>query len=91
MQDHGGFIIPAVRTYKEEHAPSNLDAAVVAARLFNDQTHGDDLDLEKARARPKGHFGPIVDFDWFCNDQTCPCHSDREKERSVRKYRSGIS
>ncbi len=91
VEDRGGFIIPAVRTYKEVHAPSNLDAAVIAGKLFKDQKSKDDLDLAKACAHPKGHLGPIIDFDWFCNNQNCPCHFAAEEERSVRKYRSGVS
>ena len=71
----GGYKIPSVRTYDEKENPTNLDAAVRARLLFDNQPrtqHG------------TGHLGPLVGTDWRCNDLTCNCDGESEDQRFTR-------
>jgi hypothetical protein len=86
----GGFMVPSLRQYAEVGTPTNLDAAVEAGSYFKRQQKQDDMDLAKACGWNKGHLGPIVDFDWYCNNKKCPCHFAAEEDRDKRKKRSGV-
>jgi len=63
----GGYILPAVMTYKEtgQRPQTSLDAAVWADELFEKQS--------AAAVRQKGHWGPIVTASWRCAIEDCPC------------------
>lgn len=73
----GGYKLPSVRTYSEVSAPTNLDAAVRAKNLF-----------EKQDPNPEymtGHLSPVVQTNWKCATDRCPCNSETYP---VRKKRS---
>ena len=83
----GGYKVAAVRTYDEKRYPTNLDAAVKARELFTEQRKRDDKNLERAKKRNRGHLGPKVTTDWYCDDKDCPCQGQRDinkrRERSL--------
>jgi hypothetical protein len=74
----GGFILPAVMTYKEtgQRPDTSLDAAVWADRRFSAQI-GKPI-------RQKGHLGPIVGLDWRCAHSGCPCRDEGSAELARR-------
>ena len=74
----GGFILPAVMTYREtgQRPNTSLDHAVWADERFNAQSG--------ATLRQKGHLGPIVTTDWRCTNRSCPCQSERTAELARR-------
>jgi len=73
----GGYKVPSVRTYTETVAPTNLDAAVNANKLFEGQTPDPD--------RNTGHLGPIVDpSNWKCGSRSCRCNSESYEQRLIR-------
>jgi hypothetical protein len=76
----GAYGLPAVRTYSE-----GLETAVNARPLWNRQKQRDDADPSRARARATGHLNPIVDANWRCADEGCPCKSE---SLAIRKHRS---
>ena len=84
--DRGGYKVPALRGYKETVTPSNLDAAVGARELFDKQRQRDNNDIERAKKHKRGHLGPRVKPNWFCNDEDCPCQ--RETDINERRKRS---
>lgn len=72
----GGYKVPAIRTYKEKYQPTNLDAAVNARKFFEEQARDPSC--------ATGHFGPIVNREWSCNDQDCPCQLENYEDRYHR-------
>jgi hypothetical protein len=86
--DRGGYKVAAVRTYDEKGYPTSLDAAVKAKELFAKQRERDGRNLESAKKLRKGHLGPIVNTDWYCNNEDCPCQKedaiDRRRDRSLK-------
>jgi hypothetical protein len=76
----GGYKLPAVRTYGEIIAPTNLDAAIQARRLFDKQTPDPDC--------VTGHLSPLIGTDWKCGNKTCPCFSESEDQLLKR---AGVS
>ena len=74
----GGYKVPAVRSYTETVAPTNLDAAVRAKKLFDAQNPDPNCKY--------GHLNPLVDTDWKCGNVSCRCSSEsyqRRMERSI--------
>jgi hypothetical protein len=72
----GGYKVPAIRTYKEKYQPTNLDAAVNARKSFEAQA--------RDPSYATGHFGSIVNLEWSCNDQDCPCKLENYEDRYHR-------
>jgi hypothetical protein len=72
----GGYKIPSVCTYDEVHNPTNLDAAVNARKLFQNQAYDPN--------RKTGHLGPIVNTTWDCGDSKCRCHHEQDAEKIAR-------
>jgi hypothetical protein len=79
---YGGYILPAVMTYKEtgERPNTSLDAAVWAEDRFADQS--------RVAVRQKGHMGPVVNLNWRCNNDICPCQSD---DTAALARRNGVA
>lgn len=75
----GGYKLPSVRTYDETVAPTNLDAAVRARQLFDDQ---------ERENYTTGHLGSIVDTDWKCRDASCDCKDEPYARRMKRSLGS---
>jgi hypothetical protein len=74
LQPRGGFIVPALYSYKEIGSISNLDAAVRAKELFDQQ--------DPTKVNRYGHLGPIVGLDWKCGKGCC---RDERHERRVER------
>jgi hypothetical protein len=77
----GGYQLPAVRSYPETKNPGEkaIDAAVSARYWFDNQSKTGTFD--------KGHLNPLVDKEWSCGSEVCPCyHQDRRsrKRRSLK-------
>lgn len=84
----GGYKLPAVRTYRQTGVRPNtaLDAAIDASDHWNRQNRWDIANLSRAKERKTGHLGPLIDSDWNCNNNDCPCkgeNKERRKERSL--------
>lgn len=81
----GGFIVPSLHTYPEIIKPTNIDAAICARELFDEQSpvpHG------------TGHLGPIVrSITWQCGNPNCRCSTEPYEDRVKRSlgYRVGLS
>jgi hypothetical protein len=82
----GGFKVPALVRYRERagRPDTSLDAAVRADEFFRRQS--------RDSVGKTGHFGPIVNTDWYCNDEYCPCRKEddirRRKDRSLSGNRT---
>jgi hypothetical protein len=76
----GGYIVPALSSYKETITPTNLDAAVGAKVLFEKQIPNPD--------HKYGHITPIVGLDWKCGNRACPCSSTPPEPYERRMARS---
>jgi hypothetical protein len=80
---HGGFILPAVRTYPEtgKVGEKAIDAALDPSSFFERQS--------QVKSFKTGHFLPIINHDWTCGSNSCPCQNEDEatrKHRSTRKH-----
>jgi hypothetical protein len=78
----GGFILPAVMTYKEtgQRPNTSLDHATWADQRFAAQSG--------ATVRQKGHLGPIVGTNWRCTNGSCPC---RYEDTAGLARRNGVA
>jgi hypothetical protein len=76
----GGYQIPAVRSYPETGKPGEtaLDAAVCADEHFKKQEKSD---------CSTGHFGPVVNTEWSCNDVSCHCNKESDILRFSRSVK----
>lgn len=79
----GGYKLPAVVRYDEQgkRPKTSLDAAVWADRRFKEQS--------RDSVGKTGHFGPIVNTDWYCKDEKCPCKCERDVDRRKDRSLSG--
>jgi hypothetical protein len=76
VNPRGGYIVPALHTYRETKYPTNLDAAVHAKELFEHQG---------LSQRGYWHLGPVVDLDWKCGeDYFCACRKEPYERRVKR-------
>ncbi len=82
VNPRGGYIVPALHTYRETVYPTNLDAAIHAKELFNNQGPAQ---------RKYGHLGPLVNLDWKCGDDYfCRCRWEVYERRVGRSLGRSI-
>ena len=77
---NGGYHIPAVRRYE-----TGLKSASNARALFDRQAGWDMDNPSEALKRTTGHFGPLIDMNWRCDNKNCPCQTEKEFLRIQRK------
>ena len=83
VNPRGGYKVPALHTYRETKYPTNLDAAVHAKKLFDNQGPAQ---------REYGHLGPVVDLDWKCGDDYfCHCRFEPYERRVKRSLGHAIA
>jgi hypothetical protein len=85
---NGLISIPAVRTYHPPNYPTPVIAAASAKELWARQKARDDAQPDLAKSRRTGHLGPIVNHEWECQNEVCPCHRENPGERQ-RRARGG--
>jgi hypothetical protein len=76
----GGYKLPSVRTYRQK----GLDAAVNARDLWERQKERDDADPAIAASWITGHLSPIVNTEWRCTSNSCPCQGEDIGQREGR-------